>query len=165
MRILLNVEHLQDEYADECAYAVVDITVGLFNEIRRRIDLGKRLYWQTPSLSELRFWSSDVEFYPVEIVDLCVEAVFAKEKTEADAYAAVADWRSDLEGLGFATIPDEANLDALDCENAQNREMLLAITAISQEKPCFGVSWSALPKYENIPVITTVLSEEQLKTA
>ena len=63
------------DYSGDCDYALVELTPGLIDQVRRRVELARQAGQQDNDLYEIYFWGGTAEFYDGELLEACQEAV------------------------------------------------------------------------------------------
>jgi len=99
MQIVLMTHSSDSEFDGDCAYALVDATPALLEQIAGRVRLAEQTCQQDDDLHELSFWGSTAEFYDHTLLDAC-EAAVAAATRGGEADQVVRDWIAALERRG-----------------------------------------------------------------
>ena len=65
-----------------CDYAVVELTPGLVDQIRRRVELARQAGRQDNDLYEIYFWGGTADFYDSDLPDACEDAMATDEAAQ-----------------------------------------------------------------------------------
>jgi len=154
MKILFDARSDNSDYNADCDYAAVDITPALWEQIHRRVGIARQALQADGDLDELLFWGGTANFYSVQLIGACEEALAAAtEGTDEEKSAAASAWSAQLDDPGCALLPSGVNLDAHQPERTECDEMLIRC-APGRGQPEFEVAWTAIPKHTDIRVTT-----------
>ena len=152
MRIILKTSSTNPECNGNCDYAVVELTLALVQQIRRRVDLARRVGQQDNDLYELRFWGGTADFYDYELIEACQEAIAAAGK-DTDGDQAACDWLSALERNEHALLPPTVDLGAHEIQRTECDQVAIQTSPLSRN-PQVEIVWTTIPKHTDIDVTT-----------
>jgi hypothetical protein len=154
MKILFRAESDNSEYSADCDFAIVDMTPALWQEVRRRVKLARRIFQADGDLWRLCFWGGTAEFHPYRLVMACEDAVFAATEGPEDAKSAAASaWSAQIDDPGYALLPSGVDLAAHPAESTECDQMNVRCLPHCG-KPEFDIAWTAMPKHADFSVAT-----------
>ena len=145
MTIVLATSSTNPEYNGECDYALVRLSPGLIDQIRRRVELARQAGRQDNDLYELYFWGGTADFYDSALPDACQDAI-------ADEQAAQ-EWLTGLEQNGHALVPPAADLDSCEAKRTECDQLIVRASPSSQN-PEYEIAWTTIPKHSDVYVTT-----------
>jgi hypothetical protein len=154
MKILFRAESDNSEYSADCDCAIVDMTPDLWEEVRRRVKLARRVFQADGGLWRLCFWGGTAEFYSYGLVMACEEAVSATtEGPEEEKSAAASAWSAQIDDPGYALLPSGVDLAAHQAESTECDQMIVRCVPHCGQ-PEFEIAWTAMPKHADFSVTT-----------
>ena len=157
--IVIDTHSTNPDFNGDCDYAVVQLTPGLVDQVRRRVELARQAGRQDNDLYELYFWGGTAEFYDCNLLDACQEAVAARG---ADGDQAAQDWLTGLEQNGHALMPPAADLAACQPQRTECDQMVVRRSPPSCD-PRYEIAWTVIPKHTDVYVTTRDLPLEALE--
>jgi len=145
IRIIFETSSSNPDYNADCDYAVVELTPGLVDEVRRRVALARQAGQQDDDLYELYFWGGTAVFYDGGLVDACQEAAATDEAAQ--------DWLSGLNQVGYALVPPAADLAKCEPQRTECEQVIVRCSP-SSRNPEFEIAWTAIPKHSDTYVTT-----------
>ena len=149
--IVLETHSTDPDFNGDCDYAVMRLTPGLMEQVRRRVEVARQAGQQDDDLYELSFWGGTAEFYGCELPEACQEAVAAAKGTGADQ--AAQDWLTGLEANGHALMPPAVDLAACQAQRTECCQMIVRCSPLSSNPP-HEIAWTASPKHSDVYVTT-----------
>jgi hypothetical protein len=80
--IVLGTNSTNPEFNAKSDYAVVRLTPGLVDQVRRRVELAREAGRRDDDLYELNFWGGTAEFYDTGILEACQAAMTADQAAQ-----------------------------------------------------------------------------------
>jgi hypothetical protein len=139
--IILATNSTDENFNGDCDYAVVQLTLELVDQVRRRVELARQAGCQDDDLCELYFWGGTAEFYDSGLLDACQDAVAGDQ--------AVQDWLTALEQNGHALMPPAADLASCQPQRTECDQMVVRRCPSRYE-----IAWTASPRHTDVCVTT-----------